>query len=273
MSEFPPIDVWRMSASRPWQLEATHGALTKYLKYSGELRYHLIESVLVKELSQQCIHWAKYNGYKIHVISPAKGQGYAMNYALKKVIDCPFSLKWEDDFKPVKEIPLDICVELMRKYPKINQICFNKRETAPFKYVANEHGRYEWKKEQRYFPLASSKIPLVVKDRWWFGTAIWRNAFIEPLFVYWNSNTHNRMNNEVLLPLAGFVMGDEHNKEIPYKGRYIPTAEQMEKNIGSYIYGKTGDPQMVEHTGREDSIWEGKMQQRWAQEGKQVIGT
>lgn len=265
---YPPIDIWRMSASRPWQLKDTHQSLFDHLKYDGELRFHLIESILVREYSDECIHWAKCNGYEIHIIDPAQGQGYAVWYALNKVINCPYSLKWEDDFKAEEDIPLNDCVQLMNKYPHINQICFNKRETMRCKTVQGENGYYEWIKEQRYFDVEDRKIPLVVKEKWWFGTSVWRTSYIKPLFRYWAVNTHNKLNDEVLLPLAGYKEGEKGTR----KGIVIPTPSDVEKNIGCYIYGKTADKRMVEHCGVGDSIFVGQFQKRMKEEGKKIIG-
>lgn len=271
MSYSEPIDVWRMSASRPWQLEKTSDALFKRLKYRGELRFHLIESVLVEDLSEQCIEIAKSLGYNVHVIKPAKGQGFAMNEAIHKVITSKYSIKWEDDFRPEKNIPINTCVDLMEKYPHINQICFNKRPTLEWKWATNENGeKYKWYKEQRYFKLGSRKVPLVVKEKWWFGPAVWRMDYIRPKFKWWPTNTHNLMNDLVLLPLAGFVQGDPRNN---WRGRKVPAPDDIEKHIGCYIYGKTGDPGMAEHTGFGDSIWSGEYQERMRKEGRKIIGT
>lgn len=271
--EFPIIDVWRMSASRPWQLEKTHSNLIKHLKYSGLLRFHLIESVLVEDLSSQCFEVAMRLGYKIHVIKPAQGQGFAVNHALQNVITSEFSLKFEDDFMPVRDIPLDDCVQLMQQYLYINQICFNKRETMAYKMCqdwSDEQQKlvpFAWPKEQRYFKVGDKNIPLVVKEKWWFGSAIWRTSFIKPIFKYWKSNTHNLFNDHVILPMAGAIPGEPNGK-----GKRIPTPEDIEKHIGCYIYGKTGDPPMVEHTGLGDSIWAGEFQRKMAEEGRQIIG-
>ena len=268
------IDVWRMSASRPGQLKRTHPRLINHLKYSKELRYYLIESVLVEELSNECIKFGKENGYEVHVIKPAKGQGAAMELAIKKVITSKYALKWEDDFEPVTDIPLDECVALMEKYPHINQICFNKRPTLDGKYVSEWREdeqrcvKFKWMKEQRYFELDGKQYPLVVKDRWWFGTALWRMSFIKPLFRPYLNDTHNKLNDDVIMPLAGFVYGDESDG---FKGRKQPTAKAIEENVGCYIWGKTKDPAMVEHTGREDSLWYGKLQEKWRKEGREIL--
>ena len=269
------IDVWRMSASRPWQLEQTHPKLIKHLKYSGELNYNLIESVLVDELSDECVGFAKENGYRVHIIRPAQGQGYAMDFAIKKVITSKYALKFEDDFQPEMDIPLDECVALMDKYPHINQICFNKRRTLDGKYVSEWREdeqkcvKFKFLKEQRYFELDGKQYPLVVKERWWFGAGLWRMSFIKPLFKPYLNDTHNKINDDVIMPLAGFVYGNEAQG---FKGRKQPTAKQIEDNVGCYIWGKTKDLAMVEHTGREDSLWYGALQKRWRANGYKILG-
>jgi len=252
------IDVFRLSASRPWQLRDTSPICKELIKYSGELKWHLIESVLVQELSNECVEYAKSIGYVTHVINPAQGQGYAIDYALKHAVTSKYTLKWEDDFKPEMEIPIDTCVKLMDKYPHINQICFNKRETMSKK---GWNGK-DFMKEQRYFELDGEQIPLVVKEKWWFGTALWRSSFIKPIFRYWPTNTHNHFNFQVLIPKTGWRGGHP-----------IPTPQKIEEVIGCYIYGKTGDKRMVFHAGINDSIWSGELQKKWKAEGRTIIGS
>jgi len=272
--KWPKIEVWRMSASRPWQLEKSHPTLLEHLKYSGELEYHLIESVLVEDLSNQCIEWGKENEYEVHEIHPARGQGYAIWHYLNEVCNCPYALKWEDDFQAEVDIPLDDCVLLMEKYNHINQICFNKRKTMKYKRMSEWNidtkkcEVFGWEKEQRCFDVNGKSYPLVVKDRWWFGSAVWRTAFIKPLFKSYYNNTHNKMNDDVLMPMAGFVYGDESQG---FVGRKQPIAEEIEKHVGCYIYGKTGDPRMVFHAGLNDSLWTGDLQKRWAKEGRTIL--
>lgn len=270
---WPTIDVWRMSASRPWQLKQTHNDLVKHLKYSGKLRYHLIESILVPTYSKQCIRFGEENGYNVHVINPARGQGYACHYAMQKVIKSEFALKWEDDFKPRMDIPLDDCILAMQEHKSINQICFNKRPTLEFKWHINDQGvRDKWYKEQIRISIIDDTgekfVHLVTKEKWWFGSSLWRISFIKPIFQYTKSNTHNTFNDRVILPMAGFEPGVGEK----LKGRHVPTPAEIRAKIGCYIYGKTGDPPMVEHTGREDSIFAGKFKKKMQAEGKTIIG-
>jgi hypothetical protein len=255
-----PIDVWRMSASRPWQLKETHGPLVEHLKYRGELRYHLIESVLQPGYSKECIEFGKNNGYKVYIIDPAKEQGDAIDLAINEAIKSKYSLKWEDDFLPEVDIPLDNCVDLMEKHQHINQICFNKRETMKYKKHTNRKGEvYNWHKEQRIFELDDGRsVPLVVKEKWWFGSAIWRMDYIRKHWVNYHRNVHNLLNDNVLIPLAG---GGTNNQ---------PSQENIEKYIGCYIYGKTGDKRMVLHNAKSDSIWNGELLKRWTNEGKRI---
>jgi len=276
---WPTIDIWRMSASRPWQLEQTHDNLVRFTSsYKGERKFHLIESILVREYSEKCIEFGKNNGYEIHIIDPAKGQGFAVDYTLKNVLKEEFSLKMEDDFMPEVQLPLNDCVLLMQQYSHINQICFNKRSTLASKRFDNWSEEKqclvaaEWPKEQRWFEIRDNNeirnIPLVVKEKWWFGSAVWRNNWIKPIFKYWEGNTHNYFNEIVALPLAGFIQGDRDTG----RNKIIPTPKQVEENIGCYIYGKTGDPRMCEHTGVGDSIWAGEYQKKIKAQGKELIG-
>lgn len=278
----PTIDVWRMSASRPWLLEQTHEPLLKHLKYSGTLRFHLIESVLQKDLSTDCVNFARNNGYEVHVIDPAKGQGEAVGYALENAVHGEYSLKWEDDFMPVVDIPLDTCIALMQQHTGINQISFNKRKTMQYKWAdKGNNNLFKWEKEQRYFNIAIDgaleTVPLVIKEKWWFGSSIWRSSFVKPKFkAYvqdqidkgndnWQNNTHNFFNDQTLLPSAGYKEGDELGR-----GKVVPTPSQIEAAIGCYIFGKHRDPPMVEHIGRGFSIYSGEMLEKWEQEGRQV---
>jgi hypothetical protein len=196
-----------------------------------------------------------------------------MNYALKNVVNSEYSLKFEDDFMPEVDLPLDDCIGLMEKYKHINQITFNKRKTMQYKKMSEWRGNkcevFEWEKEQRYFEMDGNQFPLVVKDRWWFGASIWRSSFIKPLFKPYLNDTHNKMNDDILMPLAGFVYGDEANG---FKGRKQPMAKAIEANIGCYIWGKIGDPRMVFHAGLNDSLWYGDLHKRWKAEGRTVLG-
>ena len=266
--KWPPIDVWRMSAGRVDMLEKTDGPLRKLLIYEGKLRYHLIESVVQPGASKECIRWAECNDYKVHVIDPAQGQGYAVNYALEEVIQSPYSLKWEDDFVPEVEIPLTMCVLLMYQYSHINQVCFNKRPTLGHKWADDGKGkRYRWYKEQRQFSVRYNenviKVPLVVKEKWWFGSSVWKTSFIKPIFQWWSENTHNIFNDEVIVPMMDGGIGED--------GMY-PSPEAVEKYVGCYIYGKTKDPRMVQHIGLGRSLWSGEQQKIWAEQGKEIIG-
>ncbi len=89
--------------------------------------------------------------------------------------------------------------------------------------------------------------------------------FIKPLFKYWDTNTHNMLNDLVLLPPAW-----EHANA---NGRKVPLAEDIEATIGCYIYGKTDDPRMVFHAGHGDSLFMNEAQEKWRKEGKKVIGS
>lgn len=202
--------------------------------------------------------------------------------AVKKALDVissPYALKWEDDFLPLEDIPLDDCVLLMEQHSHINQICFNKRKTMDRKWASVGGKRFEWIKEQRSFwvndPLQKKKreIHLVVKEKWWMGSSLWRMSFIKPIFDKADSgilvsNYHNFINDKYIMPLAGYKPGQGDNEE----GKVIPTPEQVEKYVGCYIYGKHRRGNMVEHIGRGNSLWMGEQQKKWKKEGFKIVG-
>ena len=105
---------------------------------------------------------------------------------------------------------------------------------------------------------------MVCKEKWWFGSSLWRVDWIRPQFKYWDTNTHNELNDRVLLPPA-WKHAEKH-------GRPVPLAEDIEATIGCYIYGEVGDKRMVFHAGQGDSLFMGEAQQRWKEQGKNVIG-
>lgn len=260
METWPLVQVFRGSVSRPWQLEKTTPTLFENIDYEN-IEYHLVESVFVKQLSDECIEYAKNNGFSgIHMIDPQQGYGFAIKWFLDNIVTAPYMINWEDDYKAEVRIPIQTCVWLMEKYPHINQICFNKRSTMDAKWARPGGGKpdFQWKKKQRYF----SGVPLVVKEKWWFGPAIWRVSYIKPKFVGYASRVHHLMNDEVLLPLAGSRLTPE--------GRIVPTPEQVEEAIGSYIYGKHEDPRMVAHMQDGDSIWNRSLLKKWEQEGIKI---
>jgi len=263
---YPLIQVFRGSVSRPWQLKRTTPTLFDRFKYAGKIEYHLVESVFVDELSEECLEYATSQEYITHVIKPQRGYGYAIKWFLDNMCTAPYMINWEDDYAAVTDIPLTECVELMETYPHINQICFNKRKTMSYKWARPGHGRedFKWQKEQREFPLTDGRmIPLVVKEKWWFGPAIWRVSFVKDKFVGFRERVHHRFNDEVLFPLFG-------PRRLPDGSPYVPTPTEVEEVIGCYIYGRHKDPPMSRHMQEGDSIWKKELLDKWRAEGRKV---
>jgi hypothetical protein len=254
----------RGSISRPWLLQLTTPTLHGHFKYSGQLRHHLVESVIVRELSDENKQWAEDSKYftSITEISPQRGYGFAIYHFMYFICKAPYMINWEDDYSAEVDIPLDDCIGLMEKYPHINQICFNKRETMKTKPAGDGAERYEWVKEQRYFELNGRQIPLVVREKWWFGPAIWRISFIKFIFQAFPSRVHHYFNDQVILPLAG--RRREGNRWI------LPDAKQIEEAVGTYIFGKHEDPRMVCHSGFGQSFFTGDIQKKWKEQGYKV---
>lgn len=296
---WPPIDVIRCSASRPWRLEQSTPTLWDRLRYPGPIRQVLVESVVVKEHSDACVRYGLESGYfdEVIVIEPQRGQSYALDYPLRHVVTAPYVLKWDDDMDAVQDIPLETVVRLMEEHPKINQVSFNKRRTVPRKpfykdewpgveqsiregrdpnSIRPTHGKpITFQKAERKFTQDGEEIVLTVKDRWWFGPALWRMSFIRPLWEefygfwkHWSScleAPHNQLSDKVLFRL---IDASWHGGPWPVG---VP-ARAVEDAVGCYLWGRIGDERMVEHTGKGDSLWSGEFQARMRAEGREVLG-
>lgn len=256
----PGIDIIRGSVSRPEFLKESTPTLLKHLKYSGELKHTILESVFVNSKSKGNKKFAKENHFNYHEINPQAGYGVALKYALDYIVNSKYMINWEDDYSAVKDINLDECISVMERYPKVNQICFNKRPTLAFKWVRLKDNKYKWYKEPRVFKVGNRKYYLVVKEKWWFGPAIWRVDYIKDKFVGYNKDVHHLLNDNILLPLAGAKEG------------YFPNAKEVEDNIGCYIWGKTGDSPMTKHIGVHNSVYLRELTEKWKIEGEEIKG-
>jgi len=218
------IDIIRTSASAPRWIKESTEALKQFLKWSGELRWIVHEDVLNKEASDQCLEYIRenYDLYEAH--NPPIGQGHSLTWLLGQS-DSKYILNIEDDFKPVREIDLDLCVNLMETCPdRINQICFNKRET-----MSEKPG---FKKAEVKF----GDTTLTTNPHWALIPALWRAEYIKPRWVDFKQGDHWDLNDR----LKGRA------------GKVLP-AEWVLNNTKTFYFGPIGERQLMQHLGCEKS--------------------
>lgn len=260
-SKLPGVFLWRGSPSRPWHIEKNTPGIHEKVKYSGPIKRVLVESVVVEELSKKNIEYGMESGFfdLVVVIRPQRGHGYALDYAIRRLVQEPYFLKWEDDFAAEQNLDLTTCVKLMEEHSHVNQIAFNKRSNECDKRVRPAgKPEYDWKFEERSF----GDVTLTIRDKWWFGPALWRMGFIRPLWKFFKDNVHNLFNDQVLMPQ---IPGFQH-------GGLYPTPTAIEKYLGVFWWGPRKFPRMTEHTGVHDSLWSGQFQKIAREKGWKLEG-
>ena len=258
----PLIEIRRGSCSRPWQLENSTPTLFDSIDYPGPIRQILFESIVEGRGSKRCIRYGINSGHfdRVIEIKPSYGQGFSLDLCVTKVIEAPYMLQWDDDFKAAQDIPLHDCIDIMKKHKDVNQIAFNKRETAESRENENLPGGkivVTFQAVERSFEVDDEKtLFLTSMDKWKFGVSLWRMSFVKKHWQYHHDAIHNRFNTDLvklMLPNWGGTS---------WPSDKIDT-EMIQKHIGCYWWGRIGTHRMVEHTGKDDSLWTGKMQKQW----------
>jgi len=219
---YPDIQIMIDSASRPFLLKQSVPTIIEHLKYSGKLVYILHEAELYKELSAECVHWAKYSKFfdRIEKNKPI-GQGMSIGNVLKPC-NTKYFIHWEDDHIALRDVPLDDIIKVMEENEDVNQIAFNKRGTMGS--VA------DWPKKE----VERSGFKLTTSPHWRYTAAIWRTSFIKQRWVdFPNSDNSHWQINKVL--------------KRPHKTR--PDANWIIDNLGTYYWGPIGEPPYIKSIG------------------------
>lgn len=227
------LDIMRTSASRVDLFKYSTEAWRKFIKFSGKLRWMVHEDVLNDQRGSELVMWAKQNDYEVIVHRPPIGQGRSLQELLNRV-KTKYVLNCEDDFAPIREIDLDLAISLMESNPKVNQICFNKRQTMS--------GKPGFKK----LVIDVDGHKLTTNPHWALIPALWRTDWIRPQWVPFSQGRHWDLN----YMLKG-------------KCEHVRPAEWVIENIGTYYMGDIGENQFTEHLGMLRSVREGVEQKNW----------
>lgn len=217
------IDIMRTSASRPNFLRESTEALRNMLKYSGELRWIIHEDCLHKDRSNEVMEYIKSCGlYDVYgQSSPPLGQGGSLTWLMSRV-SSKYVINFEDDFKPIKEIDIDMLIALLDNNPDINQIAFHKRP------IMSERG--DFKKKH----IVRNGIDLVTNPHWAFTPSIFRLSYLKPKWVDFGveRDPHWKMNDV----LKGYKR----------KGR---DADWVIANTGTYFLGRWKNKKFLKENG------------------------
>ena len=228
------IDVIRTSTSRPSLLEKSHYSFMNKVHYSDGFRFLLHEDVIKSEESIKCFLFAKNTGYKISLNLPPIGHGCSLQ-SLILFVNTKYFFALEDDWEFLRDIDLNLIVNLMENNPDINQITFHKRP------IMGQKGNFEKRQIER------DGINLVVSPHWNMLPSLCRTSFILPYFT-----------KPLALLDSNFVW--TLNKQIKQLERIedIRDCEWTQKNMGTYFFGKHGEGTFIFHLGGGYSVREGQ---------------
>jgi hypothetical protein len=213
------VDLLMLSCSRPDLFCQTIDSFNSMVKFSGNIRKILHEDIANEKLSNKVLDYAKGKFDIILFDKPPLGQGVSLD-KLVNMAKTEYFLSWEDDWEIRQEIDIDRCIELMNKFPQINQIVFHKR-----KIMGN---RYDFIKKEVNF---EGNI-LTTNPHWGFQPGIWRKSFIMKYWKQFPNHIHWRINDQ--------IKGANKSRD----------AEWIIKNVGCYFWGHIGSGHMMNHLGR-----------------------
>lgn len=227
------VDVLVTSASRPSLLITTiESFFEKTICKDNTIRMLLHEDVIRSQDSDRIIDWVNSNNLfdVLEIHNPYIGLGPSIGHMLERHIEAEYMFYLQDDWAFIREFNLDEAVRILDEYPSVNQIRYNKRKTM--EYVGDNPKKRWFKKE-----VVFGDIILTVSPHWFLNPAIWRMSFIRDKFV--PAVVHcNWRTNDVL------KQG---------KGPNELTSDWIAENMGTFIYGKIGEPPFVQHIGYSNS--------------------
>lgn len=223
------IDIMIDSASRPDLLKITVESLRKNLKCSKPIRWLFHEAVLNETLSNQCLEYINNLAMfdVVHKQHNPQGEMVSIGTMLEKV-NADLFIHWEDDHILVRELDLDLCTDIFKKCPKVNQLAFNKRQT-----MSDVSG---WKKKE----VEYEGYKLTVSPHWRISPAIWRMSWIKPRWKSIKGNNGHWLMNDLLQRVW---KGHPENK----------TADSVIEVMGTFYLGPIGEHGYVEHMGKDRS--------------------
>lgn len=223
------IDVIITSTSRPQFLKPFLESIQKHLFYSGNLRWHIHEGATNWDGS-----WKQFKETKkyiqnvglfdsIQITNPNTNKAEAM-MKLKDKARSDYVLYFEDDHVFFKDVYLDKIIDVMNKYPQINQVSFNKPtlvgDTRKIPKPNKEKGWTHFTYESRWF----DDLEMVVADRWHWIASVWRNSFIKPKWEFKGGYSTKKFNHK--------LKGSDPNRQDKEREW---DSEWLEKIIGAYI--------------------------------------
>jgi hypothetical protein len=223
------IDILIMGSSRPKLLPYCINSIREKVKYSGNFRWIYHEDFVYPEYSQESVNYLISQNFD-EVVShyPAIGYGRAIEHMLD-YIKSPFFLMVQEDCEFEREVDLDIVINLMDKYNEINQITYHINKTP--RQFKGKGAIYNLKEYE------FDNITLTLWYAWLFFPNITRLDWFKKKWVVKPDEPEK------------FKPADWFTNEVLGNIQDRVKHEYSYNNIGSFIYGKIGEPRYVRHIG------------------------
>jgi hypothetical protein len=200
--------------------------------------------------------------------------------SLKRLLDLvstDYVLYSQDDHRVVRDLPVAFALDLLNRHG-LNQIRFNKRTTADKK---GREGEEFYKVEKKFLLVESEREheawygksgirfsrdqTLCIADHWYFQTGVWRVGSIKPVLDWWAAHPEIGAFSEHMEVKINQVFNGEWAKHHGDFGSEVPTLkaedgawndpEVRARVHKTFIWGKVGEPQFVDHTGFDPKDW------------------
>ena len=238
------IDIVVWGASRPDLFRRTVESFRAHAKTETvRLRWFLEEGAFdaTRGAEEAAAAW-EYGFDGVHV-EALRSYGWAMTNAMNRWIRAPYMFSLEDDWLCLRDLDLDLAVDVLEQHPGVNQLRFNFRKNA----AEPNPGLFV---KEYTFPTTRSPVdpigppvppvPVVCVNNfhWHFNPGLWRMGFIRPKWRGSRVNVHHHMNSTAAL--------------IPTAAR--PSADWYALTLGALTWGPVREPPFFEHLGRERSV-------------------
>lgn len=214
------IDVLMTASSRPLLMPYCVESFKRFIFTGRKMRWILHEDFIFPEESKKVVNWAKDHFDEIHTTNPAQGLGKAFSNMIPK-IKSKYLLYIQEDWILERPIDVDRIIWTMDNHNELNCITFHKYkiDTTSGGFRCDEYN--------------FSGLELCVYNGWSFLPGVWR---VSKFKEHWE-----KTGNVEVRPESVF------NKTFP--GRLTADKEWVQKNMGTYFYGKRGTPRFVCHQG------------------------
>lgn len=217
------IDILITGSSRPHLFPYFWKSFENMMHYRGEKRIIVHEDFVFPEESEKVVEWVSQNIPEAEIIRhrPPIGLGPALDDLIKNKLKSKYCFYLQEDWEFERPVDVDEILWVMDRHEKINLVFFNKiRNDVSMNKSTQPEYNYD-------------ELKMCLYHQWTFLPGIWRMSHVRK---HWRC----RFNRP-----EGYFTNSFGNHEQRMSNEFC------EKNIGAYMYGRTGDYRYARHLGND----------------------